>query len=59
LIDNNYNGKLFKISYLDAPKKRADLVQATYEVDIPEEPTKIAVKIIDMLGEEIIIDKQV
>jgi hypothetical protein len=59
LIDTDYDGKLFKISYSDAPKKKADVIEGNYELDIAKEPIRIAVKIVDMLGEEIIIDKEI
>ena len=51
LIDNNYNGDIFNIIYSDVPTKKKDLVQGSYKIELKG---KIAVKIIDMLGEEII-----
>jgi len=54
LIDNNYDGKTFHIVYSDIPEKKSDLVTGKYEIEIPEKKTKVAVKIIDMLGEEVI-----
>jgi len=55
LIDNNYNGKTFHIVYSDVPKRKDDLVKGEYQIEIPESKTKVAVKIIDMLGEEVLI----
>lgn len=55
LIDTNYDGKIFHIVYSDVPKKRDDLIQGKYELEIPETKARIAVKIVDMLGEELII----
>jgi len=52
LIDNNYDGNTFHIVYSDVPEKKNDLVKGKYEIEIPEKKTKVAVKIIDMLGEE-------
>ena len=49
LIDNNYNGKIFNIVYSDVPKKKKDLVNGSYEIEVKG---KVAIKIIDMLGEE-------
>lgn len=59
LIDNNYNGKVFNIALSDVPEKKNDLVKGKYEIELPKkkEPT-IAVKIIDMLGEELLITKE-
>jgi len=54
LIDTNYDGSTFHIVYSDVPEKRKDLIKGKYEIEIPERITNIAVKIIDMLGEEVI-----
>lgn len=59
LIDTNYDGNTFRIVYSDVPNKKSDLVKGTYEVDIPATQTKIAVKIIDMLGEEVIVVSEI
>jgi len=54
LIDDNYDGKTFHIVYSDVPEKKNDLVAGKYEIEIPKKKTRIAVKIVDMLGEEVI-----
>ncbi len=54
LIDNNYDGKTFHIVYSDVPERKDDLVKGKYEIKIPKSKTKVAAKIIDMLGEEVI-----
>ena len=54
LIDTNYNGNTFHIVYSDVPEKKNDLVEGKYEIEIPANKVKIAVKIIDMLGEEVL-----
>jgi len=54
LIDTNYNGNIFHIVYSDVPEKKNDLVEGKYEIEIPANKVKIAVKIIDMLGEEVL-----
>lgn len=59
LIDNKYDGKVFNIVYSDVPEKKNYLVQGKYEIEIPKVKTKIAVKIIDMLGEEVLVTKDV
>lgn len=58
LIDTEYNGKAFNIKYSDVPEKKKDFVLGKYELDIPKK-TNVAVKIIDMLGEELIITKEI
>lgn len=59
LIDNNYDGKTFHIVYSDVPEKKNDLIEGKYEIEIPKKKTKVAVKIIDMLGEEVLFVKEV
>jgi DNA modification methylase len=59
LIDDNYNGKEFYVVFSDVPKKKSDLVQGEYEIEIPESKTTLAVKIIDMLGEELLVTKEI
>jgi len=59
LIDTNYDGKTFHIIYSDVPEKKSDLIKGKYELEIPKEKTKVAVKIIDMLGEEVITVKEI
>jgi DNA modification methylase len=55
LIDTNYNGKTFNITYSDVPAKKQDFVTGEYNLDLPKSSKKVAVKIIDMLGEETLI----
>ena len=52
LIDNAYNEKTFNIVYSDVPKKRKELIKGKYQITVKG---KIAVKIIDMLGEEVVV----
>jgi len=59
LIDTDYNGKVFNIILSDVPEKKNDLVEGTYKVIIPKGKTTIAVKIIDKLGEELLITKTI
>jgi len=59
LIDTNYDGEVFKIGFSDVPEKQNDLVKGEYELEISEKPTKVAVKIIDMLGEEVLVTENV
>jgi DNA modification methylase len=59
LIDTNYDGKTFHIVYSDVPEKKQDLVNGKYEIEFPKKKAKIAVKIIDMLGEEVLLVEEV
>ena len=58
LIDTDYDGKTFNICYSDVPEKKKDLVKALYELPAPNKKSfTVIVKIIDMLGEEVIVRK--
>ena len=59
LIDTNYNGKVFDVVFSDVPEKNSELVQGQYEITIPESKTIIAIKIVDMLGEELIFTQEI
>lgn len=54
LIDSDYTGEHFKIVESDAPEKKEDLIEGEYTVALPRTDARVAVKIIDMLGEETI-----
>ena len=55
LIDTAYDGEVFDIDLSDVPEKKDDLVNGHYEMPAPDGPTTVAVKIIDMLGEEVLV----
>ncbi len=59
MIDIAYDGKVFNVALSDVPEKKDDFVEGKYELPAPKNETKVAVKIIDMLGEEVIIVKNV
>jgi hypothetical protein len=54
LIDPNYDGRVFRIGLSDIPERKADLVGGRYEVPVGREGRTVAVKLIDMLGEEVL-----
>ncbi len=55
MIDASHDGEVFNVSLSDVPERRDDLVAGRYEVPAPEGETTVAVKIIDMLGEEVVV----
>jgi hypothetical protein len=57
-IDTAYDGKVFNVVLSDVPEKKTDFVQGSYELPSPNGEATVAVKIIDMLGEEVLIIKQ-
>jgi DNA modification methylase len=54
MIDTAYDGKVFNVALSDVPEKKSDLVSGSYELPAPKGKTKVAVKIVDMLGEEVV-----
>ena len=59
MIDPSYNGKVFDVVYSDIPTNHDDYVKGSYLIDAPEEKVLVAVKITDMLGEEVVITCEV
>ena len=59
LIDTAYDGEVFNIALSDVPEKKNDLVSGHYELPALDGPTTVAVKIIDMLGEEVLVTADV
>ncbi len=59
MIDLAYNGQVFNITVSDVPEKKSDLVTGKYELPAPQGKFIVAVKIVDMLGEELLISREV
>lgn len=59
LMDTDYDGKTFRIVHSDVPEKKSDYISGHYELEIPKKKATVAVKIIDMLGEETLTTKQI
>jgi hypothetical protein len=55
LIDTQHDGQTFNIVLSDVPERKQDLVNGRYELPAPPKGSTVAVKILDMLGEEIIL----
>ncbi len=55
MIDPAYDGKVFNVAVSDVPEKKTDLVKGVYELTAASGPTTVAVKIINMLGEEVLV----
>lgn len=58
LIDTAYTGEVFNVALADVPERKQDLVQGRYELPAPPAGATVAVKIIDMLGEELLIQRE-
>ncbi|MGB4582726.1 MAG: site-specific DNA-methyltransferase [Rhodoferax sp.] len=52
LIDANHDGEVFNVTLADVPERKQDLVSGRYELLAPPLGAKVAIKVIDMLGEE-------
>ena len=58
LIDASHDGQLFNITLSDVPERKQDLVRGRYELPAPPPGSTVAIKIIDMLGEELTLSFQ-
>ncbi|HXQ39086.1 MAG TPA: hypothetical protein VN843_34120, partial [Anaerolineales bacterium] len=54
MIDSNYDGEVFNITLADVPERKNDLVEGKYVLEAKKGAT-VAVKVTDMLGEEVLI----
>jgi len=59
MIDPAWDGRVFNVALSDIPERKTDLVQGNYDLPAPPGETTVAVKIIDMLGEEVIVTSRV
>lgn len=55
LIDADHDGAVFNVTLADVPERKQDLVAGRYELAAPQGRAVVALKIIDMLGEERIV----
>ena len=65
LVDTNYDGNVFNVVFSDVPQKKDALVRGSYSLPLPDSSPcgdrtirTVAVKIIDMLGEEVLAIQQ-
>ncbi|HEX2714293.1 MAG TPA: site-specific DNA-methyltransferase [Candidatus Acidoferrales bacterium] len=59
MVDTAYEGEVFHIVLADVPEKKTDLVAGRYELAAPMGQTTVAVKITDMLGEEVLVVEKI
>ncbi|WAR44602.1 site-specific DNA-methyltransferase [Methylomonas rapida] len=55
LIDTQHDDQIFNVVLSDVPERKQDLVVGRYELSAPPVGSVVAVKLIDMLGEELIL----
>ena len=60
MIDPGYDGEALDVAIYDVPEGKNDLVKGAYELSAPDSggPVTVAVKITDMLGEEVLITEE-
>ena len=58
MIDSAYDGEVFNITLADVPERKNDLVEGKYVVEAKKGAT-VAVKVTDMLGEEVLVVKEI
>jgi hypothetical protein len=58
-IDTAYTGGAFNVVLADVPEKKTDFVSGLYDLPAPEDETTVAVRITDMLGEEVLVTAEV
>jgi hypothetical protein len=59
MIDTTYDGDIFDVTMSDVPERKTDYVRGKYELPAPSSPSAVAVKITDMLGEEVVVVREV
>lgn len=59
MIDAAYDGEAFNVALADVPEKKTQLVRGAYRLPAPPQKTTVAVKIVDMLGEEVLVTQAV
>jgi hypothetical protein len=59
LIDADFDGAVFSVALADVPERKQDLVAGRYDLAAPRAGATVAVKIIDMLGEECLVTASV
>jgi hypothetical protein len=59
MVDPAYDGQVFRVALSDMPERKTDYVGGKYEIVAPTGDTTVAVKVIDMLGEEVLVTQKV
>ena len=58
MTDPAYDGAVFNVALSDVPERKTDMVEGRYELPVPKGKATVAVKIVDMLGEEVLVTKE-
>lgn len=57
-IDADHDGSVFRIALSDVPERKTDLVAGRYELPAAQCGRRLAVKLTDMLGEEVVVVRE-
>jgi adenine-specific DNA-methyltransferase len=55
MVDPSYDGAVFEVGLADVPERKSDLVAGRYELPSGSVGEAVAVKVTDMLGEEVLL----
>ena len=55
MIDSSYDGEVFAVGLADVPERKTDFVDGSYLLPAKGVGDRIAVKVTDMLGEEVLV----
>lgn len=56
MIDTSYDGEVFNVDVADIPERKTDLVAGSYDLELQKDSSApVAVKVTDMLGEEVLV----
>lgn len=58
MIDPDYDSEALDVALYDVPESKNDLVKGSYELPAPDGSVTVAVKITDMLGEEVLLTEE-
>lgn len=59
MIDPAHDGEVFNVALADVPERKTDYVTGHYELPAPPGETTVAVKVVDMVGEEVVVVQRV
>ncbi len=54
MVDTSYDGSVFNVAIADIPVRKTDLVAGAYDFSFEDPSSRVAVRITDTLGEEVL-----
>jgi hypothetical protein len=59
VIDPAYDGAVLRATIADAPQRKQDQVCGDYELPAPVQPTTVAVRLLDIAGNETLVIRRI